>query len=303
MAKKSLTALLCCILITAAFPVQGMGSLTRWIKICVNGEEVTGEARAPYFETVPMVPLRIVAEKLGFTVTWEQATQTVFLDDGMVQSSVTIDKNSYYVKEIASGVKYGAVSLAAAPSLYNDSTTYVPARFFSVLGRAEDCITYDGHTMEITYPYPALAAAEIDNGPKQRHGKPFPWLPRETVSEAAHYTGISIKEPVMPESYQLEYVCVWDKELYGGNEVKLIYRTKEESIVYDIARDNHIRGSNYPVYTGEKFFKTQHFHGWIRGENDLCTWVRWTDGNITYVLDFSEPQTYETILAIVESVA
>lgn len=170
MIKKSLVTLLCCILTIAFLPVRGMGRpMPPEIKICVNGEELTTIRDHYPFLGIPRVPLRIVAEKLGFTVTWEQATQTVFLDDGMVQSSVTIDKNSYYVKEIASGTKYGAVSLAAAPSLYDDRTTYVPARFFSVLGRAEECITYDGYTMEITYPAPV--AAETDNGSKQWHCK------------------------------------------------------------------------------------------------------------------------------------
>lgn len=43
-----------------------------------------------------MVPLRPVAEKLGFTVTWN-GDGTIFMDDGVMHTTVTIGKDLYQV--------------------------------------------------------------------------------------------------------------------------------------------------------------------------------------------------------------
>lgn len=69
-----------------------------------------------------MVPLRTVAEKLGYTVTWDGNTQTVELVNGPRYTTVKIGENSYYFARVA------PFTLEAAPVII-DNTTYVPVSF------------------------------------------------------------------------------------------------------------------------------------------------------------------------------
>lgn len=79
-----------------------------------------------------MLPLRAVAEGLGFNVTWKGEDQSIHLDNGSVKTILYIGNDSYYK---ASSQAIGLTqnySLGAAPMLI-DSSTYVPAALFNLL--------------------------------------------------------------------------------------------------------------------------------------------------------------------------
>lgn len=75
-----------------------------------------------------MVPVRPVAEALGYDVKWDSATKEVRLGNGI---SLTIGKD-YYVY-----MKTAPISLGVMPTLV-DGTTYVPLSFFSEVARASN---------------------------------------------------------------------------------------------------------------------------------------------------------------------
>ena len=83
-------------------------------------------------EDIPMVPLRSVAEGLGFTVVWKGSEQSIFLDNGIVKTTLYIGQDSYFK---ASSKAIGLTQnhrLGRAPVLI-DSKTYVPATLFDFL--------------------------------------------------------------------------------------------------------------------------------------------------------------------------
>ncbi|NCB42094.1 MAG: copper amine oxidase N-terminal domain-containing protein [Clostridia bacterium] len=83
-------------------------------------------------EDIPMVPLRSVAEGLGFTVIWNGNEQSIFLDNGIVKTTLYIGQDSYFK---ASSKAIGLTqnfSLGKAPVLI-ENTTYVPASLFDFL--------------------------------------------------------------------------------------------------------------------------------------------------------------------------
>ena len=83
-------------------------------------------------EDIPMVPLRSVAEDLGFTVVWDGKEQSIFLDNGTVKTTLCIGQDSYFK---ASSQAIGLTQnhrLGKAPVLI-DSKTYVPASLFDFL--------------------------------------------------------------------------------------------------------------------------------------------------------------------------
>ena len=90
---------------------------------------------------VVMVPLREIAETLGFTVDWDGDLRAVTLNGGIY--SLKIGENSYVKGKMA------PIELDAAPEITND-LTYVPANYFAEVlecGMAET-----GAVMAITAP-------------------------------------------------------------------------------------------------------------------------------------------------------
>ncbi len=79
-----------------------------------------------------MVPLREIAEKLGFTVEWDGTTKSIMLNSGMY--SLKIGENAY-----GKG-KMMPQQLKAAPVIKDDDLTYVPVEYFTELLEATDSI-------------------------------------------------------------------------------------------------------------------------------------------------------------------
>ncbi len=101
--------------------------------IIVDGDMVIDGGKVQ--NGVAMVPLRTVAEALGFTVTWNAADQSVQLKNDKVQTTVRIGQDLYYHASSVEGMygmsKPGPLGAAA---YVKDGVTYVPAELFSLLG-------------------------------------------------------------------------------------------------------------------------------------------------------------------------
>lgn len=78
---------------------------------------------------VSMIPLRAVAEKFGYTVTWKEDDQSITLTKGAVSIRIAIGEDAYALSRRA------AQPLGSAPVLKDDCTTYVPLNFVTeILG-------------------------------------------------------------------------------------------------------------------------------------------------------------------------
>ncbi len=131
--------------------------------ISVNGESIAARACV-------MVPLRAVAEPLGYTVTWDNGR--VLVDDGTLHATVTIGVDRYVLttsREDLVGMS-APFSLGAAPYVV-DGVTYVPLGLFQArLGNREGAVMLDGdrvliqsHETELANPFVrcgSLAEAE-----------------------------------------------------------------------------------------------------------------------------------------------
>ena len=96
---------------TAPLPLNG--------EVVVLGDIIA--APKPYYkDKVIMVPLRAIAEKLGFTVTWDATDSSVRLG---VAYNLWLGKDEYHVGRMA------PITLGTAPELC-DGFTYVPMRYF-----------------------------------------------------------------------------------------------------------------------------------------------------------------------------
>lgn len=91
-----------------------------------------------------MVPLRAVAESLGFRVIWNNGS--VLVDNGVIHTNVTIGKDLYIMSTSLEGSGRSSMpfSLGAAPYL-SHGVTYVPVTLFQhLLGNSDNVITVDG---------------------------------------------------------------------------------------------------------------------------------------------------------------
>lgn len=88
--------------------------------VSVNGTVITNVYTKG---TTLMVPLRAIAETLGYTVEWDGTTKSIMLNSGMY--SLKIGENSYIKGKMM------PMTLASEPELKLDDLTYVPIEFFS----------------------------------------------------------------------------------------------------------------------------------------------------------------------------
>ena len=105
-------------------------------KIIVNGNII--DAPAMYVsDGVVMVPIRAIAEALGFEVNWDDETEGVRLG---VAINLWIGKDYYTVARMA------PISLGAAPELTGDRT-FVPISFFGEVITGYKAYLLDGHVV------------------------------------------------------------------------------------------------------------------------------------------------------------
>ncbi len=115
--------------------------------IIVNGKTMNG---TPIVRNeVVLVPVREIAETLGFKVTWEEDTQNVVLDNGIVRSTALIGFDGYYKNIINVSQKIPIKSLGAAPELI-EKKAYVPALLFNLLLNNPNAVTTENHILTIT---------------------------------------------------------------------------------------------------------------------------------------------------------
>ncbi len=87
---------------------------------------------------VAMVPLRLVAESLGYEVTWDGSNNSIKLVGDVNSSNIVLgeDTFSYYSTQTGDEVlaSHTAPMYLGAPNYAIDGVTYVPAEFFNMLG-------------------------------------------------------------------------------------------------------------------------------------------------------------------------
>lgn len=103
------------------------------VTVTVDGEAVT--------EVPVMVPLRPVAEALGFTVTWDGSLPGARVDNGSVHTEVVLGRDLYTVTSSTAIGMTAPFSLGVAPAMLAPGSIYVPVGLFRVLlGNRDDAV-------------------------------------------------------------------------------------------------------------------------------------------------------------------
>ena len=83
-----------------------------------------------------MLPLRSIAEAMGFKVTWNKDTYSATLNNGQIQSTVEVGFDSYYYSSMNAIGMSAPFSAGVAPR-FIDGMIYVPVDYFSLFTDVE----------------------------------------------------------------------------------------------------------------------------------------------------------------------
>lgn len=96
------------------------------MKLFNDIKEVELDIQIQEMNGVKMIPVALILREMGYTVEWNEATNTVDISKGAQFTTLTIDENSYFKNKMAPS------KLSAAPIVI-DGRTLVPAEFFPII--------------------------------------------------------------------------------------------------------------------------------------------------------------------------
>lgn len=104
-------------------------------QVTVDGSSVDLKGQLPtLYEGKVMLPLRTVAEAMGFKVKWDGKNYKAVLSNGKIQSNVEIGFDSYTYESMNAIGMSAPFSAGVAPMLV-DGSVYVPAAYFTMFAR------------------------------------------------------------------------------------------------------------------------------------------------------------------------
>ena len=243
----------------AAGPVRDENLGASGFAVEVDGEQINGYARV-------MVPLRAVAEKLGFTVSVENGVVTVTGTERY--ATLTIGEDRYFAAPTQEGMTGASLfSLGCAPYV-NNGSTYVPAELFdALLGCKEGTVVLTEDAVKISTDPSALNHVQLPN----------PFTDHSTLTEAAKAAGFDLAVPENVNGNPRSGIQTMNGEMiqvfYGGedNEVCIRKAPGDEDISGDYNSYAHITSED-----------VNGIHVTLKGENNLIHLALWTSGGYTY---------------------
>lgn len=223
-----------------------------------------------------MVPLRTVAEKLGFEVVWN-GDGTIFLDDGSMHSTITLGEDLYQVTTSVEGMvgMSAPFSLGMAPYAVN-GTTYVPLGLFdALLGSQQGAVTVtDGAICLDTDPLNKDENVQI----------PSPLQEYETLSDATRAVGFELTVPEsISGSDRRDFLTI------SGELLQVIYRKGEDetSRIRKAAGTEDISG-DYNAYSQVNTTSVDGIQVTLKGNLDKVSLATWTVDGYTYSISVED---------------
>lgn len=253
--------------------------------VTINNEKVDLTNKAPFEENgIVMVPLRAMAEKLGYEITWEEDTQGIHLDDGITNTTIYIGKDVYYTASSFAIGMSAPSPIGAAPVLVND-LTFVPVEMFKILN-GNDGVTVDGTEISITkHGAPSDSGAQIPN----------PFTEYKSIDDAVKALSFKpVLPPKSPEGYTLSYIAT-----LGSDFIELIYENGDKQLTYRTALGSDDISGDYNVYENTKTVKIANADVTVR-LGDKSASAIWTDNGQTFsiIANFGMTESEATALVL-----
>lgn len=160
-----------------------------------------------------MVPLRAVAEKLGFSVVWN-GDNTITVTGDALYANLTLGEDQYFTAPTQEGLLGASLfSLGMAPYAV-DGVTYVPLGLFdALLGSQQGAVTMQGNAICLdTDPLGKTESVQL----------PSPIQEYETLADAAQAVGFELTVPDQANGSDRRDVMT-----ISGEMLQVIYRRGE----------------------------------------------------------------------------
>lgn len=233
-----------------------------------------------------MVPVRAVAEKMGFTVGWDDENQTVTVGDETWEVMAYIGLDNYVgVSKTAIGMTTPQ-SYGAAPQLIED-TTFVPAKMFALLD-------YTYYAVGQYVNFEKINAVEDEN-PVQI---PNPFVPYESLDDVKDVLSFDPVVPsVLPAGFEQNEITST-----GSDFLQIVYTDRNDNrIVYRMAKSSEDISGDYNTYKINKEVKIGDLTVTMRG-NDKISNAVWICGKFAFSVS-SDVELEETeVINLIKSV-
>lgn len=285
--KKLLTAMLSLTLLAAAaLPALAASAPAAQEEAAPSGYTVEIDGRDSGARARVMVPLRAVAEKLGFAVAWDDGVVTVTGPERYAELTAGVDQ--YFAAPTQEGLAGASLfSLGCAPILMND-VTYVPVELFdALLGCKEGTVILEGSTVKISTDPASINTVQIPN----------PFTDHDTLAEAAKAAGFPMSAPDTLESYPQRVIQTMNDEM-----IQVIYQNGDRSVtVRKEAGSGDISG-DYNQYAQSKTVEVAGSSVTMRGENGLFMVAIWENSGYTYAVTSGAGMSAAAMTALIQSV-
>lgn len=225
-----------------------------------------------------MVPLRALAEELGFTVVWNG--DSIRVDTGDVHTDVTLGVDRYVITTSKEGMvgMSAPFSLGCAPYATN-GVTYVPLSLFdALLGNREDAITGDSGVISIQTD----TSAQIPN----------PFVDCDTLAQAEQLAGFSL---TLPADIKADGISV-----LSGDMIQVL--CEDGLSIRKALGDEDISG-DYNTYPQVETVAVQGHAVTLKGEGDQVTVAVWTADGYTYAIHSETGLSRDAALSLAFQVA
>ena len=245
----------------------------------INGKDMPVDA-------VIMVPLRVIAQSLGFAVTWN-GDGTVTVDSGEMHMTIAIGEDSYQaITSIEGAVGATApLSLGAAPYVV-DGTTYVPLEMFNVL-LGNDAITLEDGKIVIN--------TEIDENNVQI---PNPFIDCASLAEAGEVAGFEMRAPETVGDYDHVSISAMDGEL-----VDVLYESGDETVRVRKGTGTEDISGDYNSYAEAAVSKVDGMEVTMKGDSGKVYLAVWTSGEYTYSVSASAGMSRGEMADLIREIA
>lgn len=252
---------------------------THQYPIVVNGQELKVDACV-------IVPLRAVAEPLGFAVEWKDGT--VLVDNGVIHTVVTIGVDRYNIttsKQNLVGMS-APFSLGAAPYV-KDGVTYVPLGLFhALLGNKEGAVSLNDNKVVIR-----TMTTQIPN----------PFVTCKDLKEAQELVGFSLTPPSQFPNWLNETVFRASK---SSQMIEVIFSSAddEKEITLRKAAGTEDVSGDYTQYKEVQAVDVDGVQVTMKGDDGKVKVAIWTKDGYTYAMNMKPGMDCKEVSAMVSTV-
>lgn len=248
-------------------------------------EEVTvSGARA-----VTMVPLRAVAEALGYTVAWDGSLPGARLVQGDREAVLVLGMGyATLIDRADSGdlVMGKPLPLDAAPAMLEKGVMYVPVNFFNGL-EGRTCVTVSGGAVSVELDSAATGTAQLPN----------PQHPHNTVEALEAAVGFSVPVPTAPAGFSFTLIQDID-----GSLAELRWSDDVQELTYRVSRGGSDNSGDYTVYPASGTLTVGDTPVQWRGDDGGIRVALWAKDGFSFSLRTSDGLTERQVRQMVESV-